>query len=250
MTDLNARLDARRRHAGIDLTDATIAPMRVLMARHQAAMESAQPAGLPASPPPRPVKSAEERERERRMQDWERTEFPRLHRDALRAGLSWPDGGAAFNRLRLAVATQRCACLLGDRGPGKTQMATAVAFEVYLNGDSVRYRDTADLISDFRAACYSGGQSEHDGLRTWANVGLLIIDDVHDRRGTDDEDQVLGRLLKHRYNAKRSTILISNETPEAFRTNLGRSIADRLNEWGEMILLRWPSMRKPPAPTG
>ena len=76
-------------------------------------------------------------------------------------------------------------------------------------------------------------------------MGLLAIDETHDRGHTEHEDRILSRIVNKRYAALRSpTILISNETRSAASESLGASIVSRVHEAGKVIECDWPSFRE------
>jgi len=140
--------------------------------------------------------------------------------------------------------------LLGSSGTGKTQMAVNVIKLACDAGIACRYVTAMDLFREVRQAATAGREkaaSELEVINAWAEVGLIAIDDLHQRSGTDFEQNTLINLLDRRYAAKRSTILIANQTKEAFAAAVGDSIVSRIYETGEAFWCDWPSYRKPGA---
>ena len=178
---------------------------------------------------------------------WHHSLVPRRHRGS--AGWrpsKWPrEAQAALQSVSDAVDAGGMVLLVGTRGPGKTQMAVDAIHEWIHRGrgDGLYWR-VSDLIADFRTKTYSEGQSEHAELLRLGKVGLLVLDELQDRRETGDEDRILTRLLDHRYGECRPTILIANLTGDAALKSLGSSVIDRIGETGTVVTCDWPSFRK------
>jgi DNA replication protein DnaC len=146
--------------------------------------------------------------------------------------------------------------LLGDRGTGKTQAATEVAARFLSHWrapveDSKRWRPTAiryttaaEMFLDIRTGMANG--EEWEVLRLYKTCGLLVIDEIQERKQTDFEDQVLVSVIDTRYMNMRPTILIGNQTEEKFRVQLGPSVASRMTEGASgVVRLTGPSYRRP-----
>ena len=128
------------------------------------------------------------------------------------------------------------AILCGPRGRGKTQVATYLALCGASKGKEAQYWPLADLFGEFRYRCYGGEhESERAVLREWAEMPLLVIDELHCARPTDFGADLLERLVDKRYNAMMPTVLISNLMPDALREHLGKSAASRLDESGVYV---------------
>ena len=170
--------------------------------------------------------------------------FPPRHRE--KAGkIEWPVRAIrAWHQVIDALLEGGLVAMLGNRGTGKTQMATDIASSlVHHHGHSAMYWRVADLISDFRTKVYVPGQSEHTELRRLSRIGLLVIDEMQERRDTTDEDRIITRLLDHRYGEAKATLLISNQSPNAMAEALGPSVTDRLRETGVIVECNWESFR-------
>lgn len=143
--------------------------------------------------------------------------------------------------------------LLGIRGNGKTQLAIALIRAACEAGRSGRYVKRLDLSRAIRrtfAAPAAGRgravETEADVIDELAGVGLLVIDEVHQSGESDFDANVLVNLIDRRYDAMKSTILVTNhQTREDFSKAVGDSIVSRLHETGEVIVCDWPSYRRP-----
>lgn len=73
------------------------------------------------------------------------------------------------------VAEARNLILLGSNGLGKTMIAQNICYTAVLAGHSVLFRSAAALLEELHRQTPEG---RHRKLRTYANVGLLCIDEV------------------------------------------------------------------------
>ena len=146
--------------------------------------------------------------------------------------------------------------LLGDRGTGKTQAATEVAARFLSHWrapaedskgwrpTAIRYTTAAGMFLDIRMAMKEG--DEREAFRVFKTCGLLVIDEVQERKQTDFEDQVLVSIIDTRYAAVRPTILIGNLKREEFLRQVGPSIASRMTEGASgVVMFTGPSHRRP-----
>lgn len=140
--------------------------------------------------------------------------------------------------------------LLGKRGTGKTQLAVALIRKACNVGHTARYVKALDLFREIRGAYTpvargQAGEREEDVIDRLASVGLLVIDECHQRGETPFEQNTLINLLDRRYDGMRATVLISNQTRAEFSASMGDSVVSRIHESGEAIECNWESHRKP-----
>jgi DNA replication protein DnaC len=168
---------------------------------------------------------------------------------------------AAFEQAKETVKAGGILLLLGNRGPGKTQMAAEVGRcglwprdVAVWNGlrnvydKTALYRRAMDVFLDLRdAAQNNSGTSEKKVLERLESVGLLVIDEFQERGGSEWENRVICNLMDKRYSAQRPTILIANYTREEMAAALSPSVKDRIRENGKAIIFDWPSYRAKPA---
>jgi DNA replication protein DnaC len=160
------------------------------------------------------------------------------------------------------IASGGIVAMVGQRGPGKTQMAAEIARNgewtddepTYIPGyggagitkhtKTALYRRAMDIFLDLRDAAKNHVQSsEKQVLAKLAAVGLLVIDEFQERGESDWENKVMKNLIDKRYAACRPTIIIANLTRRELFESLGSSIVDRARENGKSIEFDWPSYR-------
>jgi DNA replication protein DnaC len=136
--------------------------------------------------------------------------------------------------------------LSGDRGLGKTQIATWWAAQRTLHGKKAgRYIKTASLIEDIKATWNQGGRrgKETDLIERYEQTSYLVLDEFHERGASDWEARTLINLIDHRYDAMKCTVIICNCKPERITQIINTSILDRANETGGLIYCDWSSYR-------
>jgi DNA replication protein DnaC len=186
----------------------------------------------------RALRDAEESRRKR----IDRARFPARHADReLAGGAEW---GAALEGLRQRLGTGFLVALLGIRGAGKTQLAVEAARARIEAGGTGRYVKTMDLLIRFREAFRKDGPSEKTVLEEFLSPDILVIDALEERAETQFEDRMISHLIDLRYDAMLDTILISNQTKDAFKLSVGNSVVSRLIETGEVIECTWESFRR------
>lgn len=167
---------------------------------------------------------------------------------------------AAFVSAKPVIRTGGIVAMVGDRGPGKTQMAAELARagewptdkDEYTRGDGLvihrgktaMYRRSMDIFLDLREAAKNHVKSsEKEVLAKLANVGLLVIDEFQERGESEWENRIMKNLLDKRYASERPTIIIANMSRKDMFDALGESIVDRARENGKSINFNWPSYR-------
>lgn len=175
--------------------------------------------------------------------------FPALHMLRINAGLTTTGRGAMWYKAHKAVCDGlkirgSIIALLGKRGVGKTQIATASVYDAAMCcADSVaKYVRAMEFFMAVKDA-YSASTSERNAFDLFTRPSVLVLDEVQVRNGSAWESNALTYLIDSRYAAMRSTILISNELPEAFAHSMGDSVMDRLTETGTVIGCTWDSFR-------
>lgn len=180
---------------------------------------------------------------------WTSSGVPLRHREVVAAGLrldSWGDPKPVQRAIE-TVKSNGLLVLTGPWGTGKTQLVAWLVHGVCLHlGKPSLYRRWADLISEIRSEAYGDGGSDSRPLSRLTRIGLLVIDELHERRWTDDENLWLGRILDHRYGEKKPTVLVANLTPKELRDVLSPAIADRMHQGGAVVELKGASRRGVP----
>ena len=166
---------------------------------------------------------------------------------------------AAFESAKPVIQTGGIVAMIGDRGPGKTQMAAELAKTGDWPQDKVEYRQVdgrrvtgrtalyrraIDLFLDLRHAAKNHVQSsEKEVLAKLADVGFLVLDEFQERGESEWENRIVNNLIDKRYAAGRPTIIIANLSRKELFATLGNSIVDRARENGKSIEFNWPSYR-------
>ena len=96
--------------------------------------------------------------------------------------------------------------LMGSNGLGKTMIAQNICHTAVLAGHSVLFRSAAALLEELHRQTLEGRQRK---LRTYANVGLLCIDEVGYLSFDDKSADLLYEVINRRYERK-SVILTTN----------------------------------------
>lgn len=137
--------------------------------------------------------------------------------------------------------------LVGDRGPGKTQMATYWAYiRLSKNLTAGWYRKTADLISEIKMTWADNGKiagTEHDLIRKYRTVPFLVLDEFNEKGASDWEARTLNNIIDHRYDAMLSTVIIANLSLDKVKDAISASILSRAEETGGLVNCNWPSYR-------
>lgn len=156
---------------------------------------------------------------------------------------------------RQAVSTGKGAFLHGERGVGKTFLASIVAQEFLKAGKATVFIKVPALLSDIRDT-YNGKSryTEAELLSEACNTPVLILDDIGMEKATKFAGATLCRIIDARYDKQLTTILTSNYTLEGMRRELdnatdganynGSRIADRLSEMCAVIHIKGSSRRK------
>jgi len=172
--------------------------------------------------------------------------YPLRHRKQLTA-MFGPSLEMAQKHLPKILKGDALLILVGDRGPGKTQISTWWAAQRTLHDKSSgRYVKCADIISEIKSTWHDGGKSigtENDVLRKYRSTSFLVIDEFHERGASEWEARTLINLLDHRYDDMKATVLIANIAVQKLEEAINKSIIDRANQTGGVIECNWPSYR-------
>jgi len=133
---------------------------------------------------------------------------------------------AQFTRDQNAGKTRNL-IMTGRTGTGKTHLACAVARNVLNAGKYVRYITSADMANLIANAWSKADDSEAAAIYRFTEYDLLILDEygLHDQH--EKKLELVHKVLYARYDAKKSTMLISNWTIEQLKENLGDRLWSR-----------------------
>jgi len=170
----------------------------------------------------------------------------------LKANRKW---AKAFLDTRKIVSQKGIAILFGPRGTGKTQigarciqetvldMFTAATCSQDIRDDVARYLKARVVGMIIRDSFSDKARGEQKVWKHFTRPDLLVIDELHERLGTDFEQKNLTHILDLRYDAMKPTILIANVSKLQLYELLGDSIMDRAREGGGTVEMNWKSLR-------
>jgi DNA replication protein DnaC len=106
------------------------------------------------------------------------------------------------------VPEARNVILIGANGLGKTMIAQNICHAAVLAGYSVLFRSAAALLEELQRQSAEGRRSK---LRTYANVGLLCIDEVGYLSFDDKAADLLYEVVNRRY--ERKPVILTTNRP-------------------------------------
>jgi len=174
--------------------------------------------------------------------------MPRHMRNIKNKHKEWAE---AFRKAEAMLGNGSIIALIGPRGTGKTQLAASLIKSVLIVMDDNKFPEfckwqlymTAMQFFMRIKRSYDGREHEEGIIKALLAPPLLVIDELQERRCSDWENSLLTTLIDTRYGNMKDTVLISNQTVDAFVRNVGDSVADRMNEGGGVIEMNWQSLR-------
>lgn len=138
----------------------------------------------------------------------------------------------------------RAALLYGRPGTGKTHLAVSVMREL-CRMHSVRYTTVSAIARRVRSSYRRGSDEDEDAiLASLIRPHMLVVDEIGVGVGTSHERAMFHDVIAGRYDAMRSTILISNLDYPSIKEEIGDRLVDRLREDdGIAIAFEWESYR-------
>lgn len=150
----------------------------------------------------------------------------------------------ALAKARLFVQAVKCGgfqtlIFLGNVGTGKTHLACGVIREC-----GGLYRLASSIVEELRRAkSFNADKTEAKILDAYGKTGLLIIDEIGRGAVAAEEQYMLYQIINERYNRRKPTVLISNQTKKEFLQYIGIAAADRLTESAQVVELTGKSYR-------
>jgi DNA replication protein DnaC len=124
--------------------------------------------------------------------------------------------------------------LAGPRGRGKTALACMLLGHRCWMGEQFKYTTGMDLLQHIK----DGFDKPSTNVKAvYAKTPTLVIDEFHRCDPSDWAHRTIESIIDDRYRNKRDTILITNDKPEQFVRQAGESIASRVKECGEVLVL-------------
>lgn len=126
--------------------------------------------------------------------------------------------------------------LIGDRGTGKTVMATWWAGMLGFG----LYAKAYDFFQAVRRTYHDESKmQEHEVLARYRKADFLVLDEAQERKESDWENMILTNLVDKRYDALKPTVIITNLKLDALDAALGPSIIRRATETGGIVDCNW-----------
>jgi DNA replication protein DnaC len=168
------------------------------------------------------------------MADFEWTWPSKIEREVIERGLTLdflPEG--------------RNLVLVGRNGLGKTMIAKNICHAAVLAGSSVLFRAAPALLEELQRQTPEG---RHRKLRSYANVGLLCIDEVGYLSFDDKAADLLYEVINRRY--ERKSVIVTTNRPfkewnEVFpNATCIATLLDRLLHHADVTVIEGDSYRK------
>lgn len=150
----------------------------------------------------------------------------------------------ALAKARLFVQAVKCGgfqtlIFLGNVGTGKTHLACGIIREC-----GGLYRLASAMVEELRRAkSFNADKTEAKILDAYGKTSLLIIDEIGRGAVAAEEQYMLYQIINERYNRRKPTVLISNQTKKEFLQYIGIAAADRLTESAQVVELTGKSYR-------
>lgn len=208
--------------------------------------------------------ASEERKKKEEAEQKERAEKARLQR-LINCGVSKRNIGNTFDTFNVNHEGQKKALdackyicqavktgnkapnmfMIGGVGTGKTHLSASMIHDL-LPIHSVNHVRMIDLMRELKDTWRRDSEaSEADVINHYANLDLLIIDEVGIQFGSDAEKMFIFDIINGRYDNIKPTVLISNLDLQNLKATLGDQVIDRLREdGGKVIVFDWDSLRK------
>ncbi|WP_370416902.1 ATP-binding protein [Streptomyces fradiae] len=133
--------------------------------------------------------------------------------------------------------------IVGPTGTGKTHQAYGAIRALLAAGVRLRWEavTAADLYARLRPR--PGFDSERD-LQSLMRCPLLLLDDLGAAKTSEWTEELTYRLINHRYEHLRPTLITTNLTTRHLRQVLGDRVASRLAEMTERVILEGEDRRR------
>jgi len=131
----------------------------------------------------------------------------------------------------------------GLPGTGKSHLAGAVLQHIMPDHVGL-YVTCMAMIRAIRGTWRKESEkSEAEVLTMFAEVPLLVLDEIGVQYGTDGEQTIIFDVLDRRYRDMKPTILLTNQAKQGFKDFIGERSFDRLVETSRWVPFDWDSYR-------
>jgi len=149
---------------------------------------------------------------------------------------------ANYDELKKVIKEDSLVFLIGNRGTGKTQAAcSALRYATEGLGKTGLYTKSLDIINSLLDATTTGTRTE--STERYITPAVLVVDALEVRTDSDFESRQINHIIDKRYDHKKTTIIITNDSIEALEVFLGESTLDRANEAGMILVFDGDSFR-------
>lgn len=166
------------------------------------------------------------------------------------------DAAVSFGR-RIQSGETPSLYIAGPIGTGKTMLASCLSLDLIRAGRSVVWSNVGDLLRSLRATFNDRDTNEAAIIDHFANVSILVLDDLGKERPTEWAAEQLFAIFNRRYDYGKPTIVTTNYsgadlikrlTPKPDMTGYAddttaRAIVDRLRGTASTIILEGDSKR-------
>lgn len=128
--------------------------------------------------------------------------------------------------------------LVGAHGLGKTTLTQNLAYNAVAAGHTVRFITTSELLLDLYAAKQTRKLERR--LRYWANLRLLVLDELGDVSHDNDNADLLYQVISRRHE-RRSTMITANRVFPT--TGSAAALIDRVVHHSVVIAIEGDSYR-------
>lgn len=135
--------------------------------------------------------------------------------------------------------------LAGPVGRGKTYLAYGLLRRLATSGQPITWQ--AGTASDFYAELRPRDKHNPEAvMATWRRADVVLLDDLGAAKLTEWAEEQTLRLINHRDENARTTILTTNVEPRQLKDAVGDRIASRLAEAcrGAVVVLDGPDRRR------
>jgi DNA replication protein DnaC len=131
----------------------------------------------------------------------------------------------------------------GLPGTGKSHLATAM-LQALMPRHCGLYTTCMGVIRTVRGTWRKDSErSEQQVLNIYADVPLLVLDEIGVQYGTDGEQTILFDVLDRRYRDMKPSIFLTNQDKKGFKDFIGERTFDRLTETSRWVPFDWASYR-------
>jgi DNA replication protein DnaC len=131
----------------------------------------------------------------------------------------------------------------GLPGTGKSHLATAI-LQALMPRHCGLYTTCMGVIRAVRGTWRKDSErSEQQVLNIYAEVPLLVLDEIGVQYGTDGEQTILFDVLDRRYRDMKPSIFLTNQDKKGFKEFIGERTFDRLTETSRWVPFDWASYR-------